>query len=77
MKEKEKLLTEEELVREGNIYEQISLLKSGANVRRYLREHKDDVKKYNIKISFLRKYPYLPLALSIIALVLSVVRLLY
>ncbi len=81
MEKRKKLLTEQErekewwIEKQEGIYLEMGKLKDGKEVRDYIKAHREDIKKYHIHVPFLCKYPRTPLVISILALLLSIIKL--
>ena len=65
--------TYEYIIKQERIYSEMGKLKDGKELRDYIKAHSEDIERYDIKIPFLCKYPHLPLIVSLVALILSVV----
>lgn len=81
MVKKKKPLTDEEHFKnvemEFKIYEELSKLREGKQVRDYIKAHKEDIKKCGVDIPFHCRYPDLPIIILAIACAISVVVILF
>lgn len=65
--------TYEYIIKQERIYSEMGRLKDGKELRDYIKAHREDIERYDVKVPFLCKYPNLPLIVSLVALILSVV----
>lgn len=78
MKQKKPLTVEEHirnLETEFMIYEELSKLREGKQVRDYMKAHKDEIKRCGVDVPFYRRYPYFNLVVAIIAFAISIITL--
>jgi hypothetical protein len=81
LSELEKLLDEEEHIRdieaEFRIYEEMSKLQAGKQIRDYMKAHKEEMKRYGIDdVPLHYRYPNLHIIISVIGCVISIIALL-
>ena len=78
---KKELLTDEEhfknIEMEFKIYEDLSKLREGKQVRDYIKAHKEEIKRCGVDIPFHCRYPNLPIIISAIACAIYVVGMLF
>lgn len=80
MREKKKLPTERErlevdyeyIKKQEAIYHEMGKLKDGRELRKYIKAHRENIKRYGVKVPIIYRYPYLPVIISALALAVSV-----